>query len=187
MTREFVRPEELAGLVADRFGTDRRVTALDRLTGGSRKGVYRLGLDDGTTTILYVWAAGENYWPPSPTVPDDPFTDASGAELSRTGAASPPAPHPGGGRRTWWWTGRSGISTRRRAGRAAGRDPGPGGRARPGAMKHHRGPRRPLTPDRRRATRRWLVTCANAGGRYWDRTSIQGSRATLDVTSGHPL
>jgi hypothetical protein len=28
-----------------------------------------------------VWAAGENYWPPAPTVPDDPFTGASGAEL----------------------------------------------------------------------------------------------------------
>jgi aminoglycoside phosphotransferase (APT) family kinase protein len=54
---------------------------VDRLTGGSKKGVYRLSLDDRTTVVLYVWAAGENYWPPSPTVPDDPFTDASGAEL----------------------------------------------------------------------------------------------------------
>jgi hypothetical protein len=31
--------------------------------------------------ILYVWASSENYWPPSPSVPDDPVTDASGADL----------------------------------------------------------------------------------------------------------
>ncbi|MDF2710047.1 MAG: hypothetical protein K0R62_5699 [Nonomuraea muscovyensis] len=81
MTRAFLRPDDVRGLVAEQFGTGRRLTALDRLTGGSKKGVYRLRLDDETTAILYVWAAGENYWPPSPTVPDDPFTDASGAEL----------------------------------------------------------------------------------------------------------
>ncbi|MFG2047413.1 phosphotransferase family protein [Micromonospora sp. NPDC048935] len=81
MTRTFLRSDELHDLVAEQFGSNSRLTGLDRLTGGSKKGVYRLGLDDQTTVILYVWAAGENYWPPSPTVPDDPFTDASGAEL----------------------------------------------------------------------------------------------------------
>jgi Phosphotransferase enzyme family len=81
MARAFVRQDDLRDLVADQVGSDRRLTALDRLTGGSKKGVYRLGLDDRTTMILYVWAAGENYWPPSPTVAGDPFTDASGADL----------------------------------------------------------------------------------------------------------
>jgi hypothetical protein len=81
MTRALLQPDDLRDLVVEQFGADRRLTALDRLTGGSKKGVYRLGLDDQTTMILYVWAAGENYWPPSPTVPDDPFADASGAEL----------------------------------------------------------------------------------------------------------
>ncbi|MET8063390.1 aminoglycoside phosphotransferase [Micromonospora sp. NPDC005313] len=81
MTRTFLQSDELHDLVAEQFGSNSRLTGLDRLTGGSKKGVYRLGLDDQTTVILYVWAAGENYWPPSPTVPDDPFTDASGAEL----------------------------------------------------------------------------------------------------------
>jgi aminoglycoside phosphotransferase (APT) family kinase protein len=84
MTRTFLRPDDLHDLVADQFGTARRLTALDRLTGGTKKGVYRLTLDDATTTILYVWADGENYWPPAPAVPDDPFTDASGAELFAT-------------------------------------------------------------------------------------------------------
>ncbi|MCP3786775.1 aminoglycoside phosphotransferase family protein [Micromonospora sp. A3M-1-15] len=81
MTRAFLQPDDLHGLVAEQFGSDRRLSALDRLTGGSKKGVYRLRLNDRTTVVLYVWAAGENYWPPSPTVPDDPFTDASGACL----------------------------------------------------------------------------------------------------------
>jgi aminoglycoside phosphotransferase (APT) family kinase protein len=86
MTRVFLRPDDVRDVVAEHLGADRRLAALDRLTGGSKKGVYRLRLDDRTTVILYVWAADENYWPPSPTppspiVPDDPFTDASGAEL----------------------------------------------------------------------------------------------------------
>lgn len=88
MTRRFLRSDQVHDLVAEQFGSTRRVTDLDRLAGGSKKGVYRLGLDDQTSVILYVWAAGENYWPPSPTVPDDPFTDASGAELFATNHAA---------------------------------------------------------------------------------------------------
>ncbi|GAA2509991.1 phosphotransferase family protein [Winogradskya humida] len=81
MTRVFLRPDDVRDLVRDHFGAGRRLVALDRLTGGTKKGVYRLRLDDGSGAILYVWSAGENYWPPSETVPDDPFTDASGAAL----------------------------------------------------------------------------------------------------------
>jgi Phosphotransferase enzyme family len=88
MTRVFLQPDDLRDLVVDQFGTDRRLAALDRLTGGSKKGVYRLRLDDRTTVILYVWAAGENYWPPAQAVADDPFTDASGAELFATNYAA---------------------------------------------------------------------------------------------------
>ncbi len=88
MTRAFLRPRDLHDLVAEQFGSDRRLSSLDRLTGGSKKGVYRLGLDDQTTVILYAWAPDENYWPPSPAVPDDPFTDASGADLFATNHAA---------------------------------------------------------------------------------------------------
>lgn len=77
--REFLGPDDVRDLVHDHLG--RRLTGLDRLTGGSKKGVYRLTLDDGGTVVLYVWSAAENYWPPAPAVPDDPFTDATGAEL----------------------------------------------------------------------------------------------------------
>lgn len=31
--------------------------------------------------MLYLWAAQENYWPATPTAPDDPFVDASSAHL----------------------------------------------------------------------------------------------------------
>lgn len=79
--REFLSAGDVRDLVTDHFGSDRRLTGLDRLTGGSKKGAYRLTLDDGSTAMLYVWAAGENYWPPARVVPDDPFSDASGAEL----------------------------------------------------------------------------------------------------------
>ncbi|MEU8071486.1 MULTISPECIES: aminoglycoside phosphotransferase [unclassified Micromonospora] len=88
MTRRFLRPDDLHGLVSEQFGSDRRLAALDRLTGGTKKGVYRLRLDDRTTVMLYVWATDENYWPPSPAVPDDPFTDASGADLFAAGHAA---------------------------------------------------------------------------------------------------
>jgi hypothetical protein len=88
MTRSFVRPDDLRDLVGDVFGAERRLTGLDRLTGGSKKGVYRLELDDRSTAVLYVWTAVENYWPPTPTVPDDPFTDASGADLFVTNHAA---------------------------------------------------------------------------------------------------
>jgi hypothetical protein len=56
MTRVFLRPDDLRDLVAEHFGADRRLAGLDRLTGGSKKGVYRLRLDDQTTVILYIWA-----------------------------------------------------------------------------------------------------------------------------------
>jgi aminoglycoside phosphotransferase (APT) family kinase protein len=81
VTRAFLQTEDLHDLVTVSFGNRRRLVALDRLTGGTKKGVYRLLLDDGTSVILYLWAEAENYWPAAPTVPDDPFTDANGAEL----------------------------------------------------------------------------------------------------------
>src|SRR5688572_11035188 len=81
MERRFVCMDDLVDLVPEQFGTDRHLLRLDRLAGGSKKGVYRLGLDDGTTVIMYVWAPGENYWPASSVVPDDPFVDASSVEL----------------------------------------------------------------------------------------------------------
>jgi hypothetical protein len=86
--RAFLTVTELDGLVRERFGGDRRPVALDRLTGGTKKGVYRLRLDDGATVILYLWAGVENYWPEAATVPDDPFNDTDGAERFRANHAA---------------------------------------------------------------------------------------------------
>ncbi|MEV4618908.1 phosphotransferase [Asanoa sp. NPDC049573] len=79
MVRTFLRADDLRDVVADQ--TARRLSTLTRLAGGTKKGVYRLTLDDGTSLIAYVWAEAENYWPPAATVPDDPFTDANGPDL----------------------------------------------------------------------------------------------------------
>lgn len=53
-----------------------------RLHGGTKKGVYRLTLDDGTTGIAYVWRASEDYWPEHER--DPLFGDASGRDLFLT-------------------------------------------------------------------------------------------------------
>lgn len=98
MTRAFLRPDDVRNLVSEHLGTDRRTVGLDRLAGGSKKGVYRLRLDDQATAILYVWASDENYWPSSPSVHDDPFTDASGATCSPS--TTPPARTRGCGHRS---------------------------------------------------------------------------------------
>ncbi|MFI6479189.1 aminoglycoside phosphotransferase family protein [Nonomuraea sp. NPDC050663] len=51
-----------------------------RLRGGSKKGVYRLTLDSGTTLIAYRWDAAEDYWPAA-TPGDGPFDHASALDL----------------------------------------------------------------------------------------------------------
>src|ERR1022692_4623304 len=88
--RIFAEPENLAGIVRAAFGPGRRLAAVDRLRGGSKKGVYRLTLDNGATVIGYLWNEAENYWPDARREADqshadqshaDPFSDASGAGL----------------------------------------------------------------------------------------------------------
>ncbi|MEV4348014.1 aminoglycoside phosphotransferase [Actinoplanes sp. NPDC049596] len=86
MVRAFLTLDDVSDLVAGALG--RPPSGIDRLTGGTKKGVYRLRFGDETTAILYSWADAENYWPPAETVPDDPFTDASGLELFTTNHAA---------------------------------------------------------------------------------------------------
>jgi hypothetical protein len=61
------------------------VAGVERLAGGSKKGVYRVHIDDGTTAVLYSWDSSENYWPAAGSDPTDPFAEASGAALFRDG------------------------------------------------------------------------------------------------------
>ncbi|MFD7493623.1 phosphotransferase family protein [Streptomyces sp. NPDC059832] len=79
--RQFAEIEDLSELVHDALGTGRRVVAVDRLRGGSKKGVYRVRLDGPRTesVIVYSWAEAENFWPDArETDPADPFAPASG-------------------------------------------------------------------------------------------------------------
>jgi len=79
--RQFADIEDLSGLVRDALGAGCRVVTVDRLRGGSKKGVYRVRLD-GTRTasvIVYSWAEAENFWPGAREAdPADPFAPASG-------------------------------------------------------------------------------------------------------------
>jgi hypothetical protein len=81
--------DELEGVVRVAFGPGRRLAAVQRLCGGSKKGVYRLSLDDGRTVIGYIWSAAENYWPAprGPAADAEPFGEASGAGLFEAAGA----------------------------------------------------------------------------------------------------
>jgi hypothetical protein len=83
--RRFADAEQLADLVREVFGTDRRITTLERLPNGSKKGVYRTTLDDGTSSIVYVWSPEEDYWdgliPEHAKDPANPLSQSSGIDL----------------------------------------------------------------------------------------------------------
>ena len=78
--RVFVTPADLHDLVRDTYGTDRWLRDLNRLAGGTTKGVYRLTLDDGTTVLLYRWAAEENFWPARTGLDVGPFQAHAGRD-----------------------------------------------------------------------------------------------------------
>ncbi|MEV6711670.1 hypothetical protein AB0M48_06425 [Lentzea sp. NPDC051208] len=70
----------LADIAQAAYGRELRDVV--RLHGGSKKGVYRLTLDDGTTGIAYVWRTSEDYWPEHEQ--DPLFGNASGRDLFLT-------------------------------------------------------------------------------------------------------
>lgn len=63
-----------------RAALGRSPESVDRLAGGSKKGVYRLFLAGGGTAVAYVWSATENFWPERGDAADV-FADASGLDL----------------------------------------------------------------------------------------------------------
>ncbi|WP_328640715.1 phosphotransferase family protein [Streptomyces canus] len=78
-TRRPLTRDDLAPLA--RAATGRALTGVTRLRGGSRKGVYRLALDDGTTVVAYVWSPDEDYWDAGPSDPRDPFSAGTGPDV----------------------------------------------------------------------------------------------------------
>jgi aminoglycoside phosphotransferase (APT) family kinase protein len=78
-----VAREQLAGAARVALGGGRRLEAVERIAGGSKKGVYRLVMDDATTAIAYLWDDTENYWPVAEGDDDltDPFSPGLGLDL----------------------------------------------------------------------------------------------------------
>lgn len=78
-----VTPDQLAGAARAALGRGRRLEAIERLAGGTTKGVYRLTMDDATTAIAYLWQESENYWPAAEGDGDltDPFSPGVGLDL----------------------------------------------------------------------------------------------------------
>ncbi|MEV0840842.1 phosphotransferase [Actinocatenispora sera] len=73
---------ELTPLV--RAATGRRPVAIRRLAGGSKKGVYRVRLDNAGAVVAYLWRPDEDFWPATARRdcgPADPFAHASGCRL----------------------------------------------------------------------------------------------------------
>ncbi|MBW8819373.1 MAG: phosphotransferase [Streptomyces sp.] len=82
-TRRHLTRDDLAPLA--RAATGRALTGVTRLRGGSKKGVYRLALDDGTTVVAYVWSPDEDYWDAGPSDPRDPFSAGTGLDVFTAG------------------------------------------------------------------------------------------------------
>ncbi|MFD5657297.1 phosphotransferase [Streptomyces hirsutus] len=79
--RKLVEIEDLSGLVRDGLGPGCRAVAVERLRGGSKKGVYRVRVDGTpvTSVIVYSWAEEENFWPGQKGIDArDAFAPASG-------------------------------------------------------------------------------------------------------------
>jgi len=76
--RDFLKTADLIDPVRAAFGSDRRPLAVTRLEGGSTKGVYRVALDDGSTTLAYRWHPDENFWPARTEIDVGPFQQDAG-------------------------------------------------------------------------------------------------------------
>lgn len=81
-------PRRVPGVISEPILEEllgRRPSSIERLGGGTRKGVYRLTMPDGGTRIAYSWAKTENYWPQrdGDGAHDDPFTAGVGFDLFR--------------------------------------------------------------------------------------------------------
>lgn len=79
--RSFVNAENLTGVVHAALGGARPIARVERLRGGTKKGVYRVWVDGGApaSVVVYMWADDENFWPAASSAdPSDPFAPASG-------------------------------------------------------------------------------------------------------------
>ncbi|MGR6320395.1 phosphotransferase [Micromonospora soli] len=71
----------LDAVVRQVYGGTRAPRDVTRLAGGTKKGVYRLTLDDGTSCVLHRWDDTEDWWPATDQDADGPFAAATGLDL----------------------------------------------------------------------------------------------------------
>lgn len=79
--RQFTDIAVLSGIVREALGSGVDVIGVDRLRGGSKKGVYRVHVrgSRAASVIVYSWADGENFWPSAEGVDaGHPLAPASG-------------------------------------------------------------------------------------------------------------
>jgi Phosphotransferase enzyme family len=83
--RKFADAGSMRPVVRAVFGRGRSLLRVERLAGGSKKGAYRLTMDDEGTALVYAWDDSEDYWqgvlPQGASDPADPFSHASGLTL----------------------------------------------------------------------------------------------------------
>ncbi len=88
--RRFADVETMRPVVRAAFGRDRLLLRAERLAGGSKKGAYRLTMDEGGTALVYAWDDSEDYWqgvlPQRAGDRADPFSHASGLALFEAAA-----------------------------------------------------------------------------------------------------
>jgi hypothetical protein len=86
----FADAGSLRPVVRAAFGRDRSLLRVERLADGSKKGAYRLTMDDGGSALVYAWDDSEDYWqgvlPDGADDPADPFSHASGLDLFEAAA-----------------------------------------------------------------------------------------------------
>ncbi|MFH8800126.1 phosphotransferase family protein [Streptomyces sp. NPDC017936] len=85
--RQHLAAADFVPLAREAVGGHRTLAAATRLTGGSRKGVYRLAFDDDSTVIAYVWSPQEDYWARPASDVTDSLSDATGPGLFRSAHA----------------------------------------------------------------------------------------------------
>jgi Phosphotransferase enzyme family len=88
--RRFADAESLRPVVRAALGPGRAVTDVARLAGGTKKGAYRVVVDDDVTVLVYVWNPAEDFWagvlPAGADDPLNPFSHASGLDLFEAAA-----------------------------------------------------------------------------------------------------
>jgi hypothetical protein len=88
--RRFADVESMRPVVRAAFGGGRSLLGVERLAHGSKKGAYRLTMDDGGTALAYAWDDAEDYWqgvlPEGADDPADPFSHSSGLALFEAAA-----------------------------------------------------------------------------------------------------